>query len=344
MKRITIKDIARLAGVNHSTVSKALNDSPDLNEQTKLRIKKLAEELNYTPNNNARSLVSNETRTIGLITRNIKEFSVFANLSVLLSDELANQGYNSLLSLVEPHKGLKIFSQNRVDGILIWGGDDTEYEEEFYKQLNIIDIPIVSFGGEISPYINSLNIDRRTVITNAVEYLHQLGHRRVAFVGDTEEKTQKEKYQGYLDGILKYGLEYDPELIVNCSMDMKGGYQSCKKLLQINNPPTAVLAMSQNLTIGVNKAIDGAGLRIPDDISLIGYDLLPEEYYYSVPMTYASPSTSEFVEAIISLLLSSIKQKKEDPNNYKFKAQHLSIQAKLFLQQSCKNINDAIKY
>ncbi|TJY42821.1 LacI family transcriptional regulator [Cohnella pontilimi] len=290
----TIKDLAKAAGVSITTVSRALNGYPDVNEKTRNRIKKLAEELSYRPNAQAQSLVLKKTNTIGVIISEIKRSNAkdaFA-FEVLcgINDRAGELNYDILLFSTNPKKQLhKSYSdlcrERNVDGAILQGLKTSDpYLAEVINQPDfpcvLIDIPI---DGEWVGHVTSDNV---AGAREAVAHLAQLGHRKIAMInGHMEASVSRERLSGYILGLQEAGIPYDPALVEDGRFSEEGGEAAARGLLQRHPDVTAIFCASDLMALGAMKACEAMGRPIPDSVSLIGYDDISIASYCSPKLT-----------------------------------------------------------
>ncbi|MCI3919238.1 LacI family transcriptional regulator [Paenibacillus sp. TRM 82003] len=301
---VTIKDIARLAGVSYSTVSKALNDSPLVRPDTKRRIVELAAQLGYEPNLAAKSLVSRRSMTVGALLPSLERVALSA-LVGRINDELSARGYEMILSILPPTDAVRLFQRLQVDGIVVF--EDITPEARRVDSVST-DIPIVSIGSShiMGNRYALVDVKRKEALREAVRYLAGLGHCRIAYVGDAREadSKQQEKVAGFLEGAFESGLTADGAFILNSDGNTwKHGYEAGRQLLELERRPTAVITGAYDVTAGCLRAIQDGGLRVPEDLSLVSYDNIPQLAELDVPVTAVGAPVDRFAERIAAALL-----------------------------------------
>ena len=271
---VTIKDIAKLAGVSHTTVSRALNDSPLISQRTKAKIKTIAETLNYTPNYNAKSLVLDRSYNIGLFFSTITQgtSSSFFFEVVKGVNNVIHKGFNLIVSGIDEYADLNAINNKHFDGIIIM----SQSTKDDYFIYNILEkkIPIVVLNREV-PDAHVINIlsDDRNGVQNAVEYLISEGHRDIALIEGREGfKSSYERREGFVQALINHNIPIRKDYIVEGKYDMESGYRAMNQLLSLTNIPTAVFCSNDDMAVGAIKAIVNEGLRVPEDISIIGFD------------------------------------------------------------------------
>jgi len=301
---VTIKDIARLAGVSYSTVSKALNDSPLVRPETKARIVELAAQLGYEPNFAAKSLVSRRSMTVGVLLPSLERVALSALVS-RINDALSERGYEMILSILPPGSAAKLFQRLQVDGIVVF--EDITPEERNAEPV-ATDIPIVSIGAShlVGTRYAVVDVKRKDALREAVTYLASLGHTRIAYVGDAREadSKQQEKVAGFTEGAFACGLAPNDAIILNSDGNTwRDGYEAGRKLLALDAKPSAVVTGAYDVTAGFLRAVLDGGLRVPDDLSLVSYDNIPQLAELDVPVTAVGAPVTLFAERIAGALL-----------------------------------------
>lgn len=309
-KRITIKDIARLSGVSVATVSLVLNNRKGVSKETRFRVQAIAEKLNYTPSALARGLVTQKTKTIGLIVSDITD-PFYAELVKGVEDSAFNMGYSLILCNSDNQANkerlyINLLIEQHVAGlILVPVVNDTRNLEVAIKT----NTPIVLADRKLqSNRFSSVTCDNFGGASKAVEHLVQLGHKRIGCVAsfDLSFSTCSERVAAYKKKLNDMSLPVDESLIVLSNGKISGGIQSATKLLALSRPPTAIFAISDIVAFGVIEAVLDAGLRIPDDISVVGFDNIHYSEFFRVPLTTVDQPKYEMGEKVFSVLLKKI--------------------------------------
>lgn len=271
---VTIKDIAKIANVSHTTVSRALNDSPLINEATKERIRAIARELNYTPNVNARSLVLHRSYNIGLFFSTLDSGTsagFFYDAVRGVNCRIKGQ-YNLVVKAIEDYSDFHSISEKSFDGIIVMSqsADDNTFIEAIIEK----GIPQVVLNRNVTyPGVHNILTDDYTGAFNMVKYLIDQGHERIAIIeGKKGFQSTKERSNGYLDAMREHDLPVMDEQIVRGSYSLESGFEAMQQLLKLDHPPTAVFCSNDDTAVGAIKAVQEAGLVIPDDISIAGFD------------------------------------------------------------------------
>ena len=287
-RQVSIKDLARLAGVSQSTVSRALRNSPLVNPETTKKIQHLARESGYRASLVARSLVTRETKAIGCVVSSIADPFVAQVISGVYEAATQN-GYALLLanSNTDPEREIEAvlsFQDRRVDGILVVA---SRVGDRYGAHLASIHLPIVLINNQHSAtHIHSLMIDNVGAAQEATRHLAEIGHRRIAYLGSTAGQfSDEERLQGYRLTVNGFGLPENPDLVVYGDGTPKGGEQAMNELLALPDRPTAVFCYDDLLALGAYQAIHAAGLVIPQDISVVGFDDVFFAPYTVPPLT-----------------------------------------------------------
>lgn len=318
MSAFTIKDIARICNVGISTVSRAINDDPGINKNTRERILKVIEEYHYVPNNSARNLKMTESNTIALLIKGIDN-QFFQGMLRIYEEELKKMEYSFLIHAVgedqdDASVALELAKEKRLKGIIFLGGL-MDYSEE---KMNMIGIPYVlctvamDMAGPRRDCI-SVSINDEKESYKAVDYLCRKGHRKIAIITgrETDFDVGGLRLKGYKEALQDNGIEYDPELVRYMKSDLPeyscaNGYQVTKELLESGVEFTAIYAISDLVAFGAYKAIFDAGKKIPEDYSVMGFDGLEITRYFNPSLTTMVQPCSQMVKHSIELLMEAI--------------------------------------
>ncbi|MEF3305577.1 LacI family DNA-binding transcriptional regulator [Paenibacillus sp. GYB003] len=297
---VTIKDIARLAGVSHPTVSRALNDDPGVNEETRRKILQIAEQLDYVPNLAAKRLAERKSNCIGMIWPAFDSM-FFYNLCKQIRKEAAKKGMSVLLSLDDPVEAMRTLNQQFVDHVIYWAAPDWVPPAEFLKQKQLFKGDMLLIGGGAVEDAHCLKIDRKHGIFEAVKHLAGLGHTRIGFIGETTDKLV-----GFTQGIVDCKLEFRRDFLVPVtgarSPDEMFDEKAVSELLIGDDRPTALVLDSQAAFLQLVRLLRLCKIRVPDDLSLIVYDDVPELQMFEVPLTTIGPPLQALAERTIAML------------------------------------------
>jgi LacI family transcriptional regulator len=315
----TIKDLAKAAGVSITTVSRALNGYSDVNEKTRSRIKKLAEELSYRPNALAQSLVLKKTNTIGVIMSEIKRSNAkdaFA-YEVLcgINDRASELNYDILLFSTNPNKQLKktyadLCRERNVDGAILQGLKLSDsYLSEVVNQSGfpcvLIDIPV---AGDWVGHVTSDNVNGAR---EAIHHLFELGHRNIALInGHDEASVSRERFSGYMLALQELGLSYDPSLVIDGRFSEEGAMEAVEQILLHHPNVTAIFCASDVMALGAMKALERVGRTVPDSMSIVGYDDIIIASYCSPNLTTVRQDKYDLGYQAAQLLIDMLEGRK----------------------------------
>jgi len=285
---VSIKDIARVAEVSHSTVSRALHDSPLISEETKARIQHIAQEMGYSPSAIARGLVTKRTQTLGVVVTTIADPFV-AEVVRGVEERALDEGYSIILcqSQSDPEReiaAVEILSEKRVDAIIVTA---SRVGSLYLPLLEKLSVPIVLINNQQEGrYVYSVGTDNLQGGQLAAHYLLGLGHVHVAYITGPEWAAQsKLRWEGVRQALQAQGLDFGPTPIAQGDGRCEGGQEAMTQLLRRAAPPTAVFCYNDLTAIGAMQAVRQAGRRVPDDISIIGYDDIAYTSYVVPPLT-----------------------------------------------------------
>lgn len=339
----TIKDIARICGVGVSTVSRAINNHPDINPETKEKILNTIKEYGYVPNNSARNLKRVDAKAIAVLVKGMSN-PFFTSMIKVIGQECKKRHYAMELLHIESDEdevdvAQMVVKEKRLRGILFLGGRFSHSEEKL-KKLNVpfVFSTAASIPENISKNLYSnIGVDDRRESARMVDYLIRLGHRRIAIIvaeakGDSIGQLRLE---GYCDALKAHGIAVNPDLIYHTDdgighFSMENGYLTAKRLLEGGEPFTALYAVADALAIGASRALHEAGLRIPDDISLAGYDGIDMAGYMVPSLTTMRQPVAEIAKDTTKLLFDIISGKTGH--------QHITYDAELMVKESTKGI------
>jgi DNA-binding LacI/PurR family transcriptional regulator len=310
---VSIKDIAREANVSYSLVSRALNDSPRVNAQTKARIQRLAAEMGYLPSAVARSLVTRRTNTLGIVVTTITDL-FFAEVIHAIEETALNQGYNVILtnSGGQPERelaALRSLRERRVDGIILISGcsNETSCQDEG------IGIPIVIINNVHREHIGySVEVDNAAGSREAVVHLLHLGHRRIAHIaGPAREWDAVERLRGYEEALRAHGVAVEAELIVCGDNHPEAGIARMQQLLALPLRPTAVFCYNDATAIGAMRAARMAGLRVPEDLSVVGFDDIDLARHLEPPLTTVAQPKRQMGRTAVEMILQLLSETRQ---------------------------------
>ncbi|MEU6020034.1 LacI family DNA-binding transcriptional regulator [Micromonospora sp. NPDC047134] len=300
-------DVARLAGVSHQTVSRVLNGHPNVREQTRLRVQAAIAELGYRPNRAARALVTGRSQVIGVVAQNTTLYGP-ASLLAALEQTAAEAGFavsvgsvsdldhRSISAVVERHLA------HRVAGIVVIA--PVESAGEALERLPH-DVPLVTVDGDPRRPMPLVTVDQAAGARAATQHLLDAGHRTVWHVsGPSDWFDSAGRIEGWRAALLAAGVEIPP--LVPADWSAAAGYR-CGQMLARMPDVTAVFTANDHLALGVLRALHEHGRRVPDDISVVGFDDVPEAAYFIPPLTTVRPDFVAVARASLEMLLAQIE-------------------------------------
>ncbi len=313
-KTITIKDIATALNIHHSTVSRALNNHPDVNKNTKILVKQMAKQLDYHPNLFARNLKTNRTNVIGVIVPEIKHF-FFASIISGIEEVAHREGYALLLSQSNESYEREVINtealaSNRVAGLLVSISQTTKNDLHF-KDLQKQGISLVFFDRVMPNFkASTVVVDDYNGAFMATEFLIKKGYKRIAHIGGSKNfMITENRFKGYNDALKKYNILLDEELIYFGGFHEKNGNEGMQYLFGAVNKPDAVFAVNDPVAIGAYEAIKSRGLKIPDDIAIVGFSDNPVTALITPPLTTMKQPAYDMGKEAAELLFKHIKNK-----------------------------------
>lgn len=314
-KRVTHKDVAERAGVSVATVSYVLNNGPrPVAPETRVKVEEAIAELGYYPNELARSLRLQQSSTIGLILPNIMN-PVFAEIAHELESACRQEGFVLLLCNSDRQHDreehfIQILRAKQVDGVVITPHDDPV---ALIQPLVQARIPVVVLEHDL-PGVHCIVMDEQQGGRIATQHLIDLGHQRIALLRRTPSSAlSRERFIGYRQSLVAAGIAFDPRLVLECAAGQTAGAQAMQQLLALAEPPTAVFTHNDVLAMGALYAIRQAGLRAPDDISVVGYDDISSAAYFSPSLTTVRSPKAELGALAGRTILDLVRHKNDMP-------------------------------
>ncbi len=311
---VTLKDIAKEVGLSVTTVSRALNDYPDVSPQTKERIRQAAQEMGYHPHVIARKLQKRRTDTIGFVIPTAgPRFSdpFFIELITGIGDEAARQDFDLLVSTSAPgDQEAQVYHRltdgRRVDGLLLVR---IRHQDERISYLTSHDTPFVAFGRSDPPLdYPYIEVNSRQGISDITQHLIDLGHRVLAHIaGPSDLMFGTERMLGFRETLARNDIPLDEELVVTGYLTQRSGYEAAHRLLHQEHPPTAIVASNDLMAIGAMSAAQERGLIIGRDISITGFDNIPPAAHSHPPLTTVEQPVYDIGVTICHMLCQIIK-------------------------------------
>lgn len=330
-RTVTIQDVAKTAGVSVSTVSRVLNGKADVASETQERILSVIDDLGYTTNLAARSMRSRKKNLVGLIMPDI-EYPFAIEVMKGVNRAIAESEFDLLVYTTgdvrksgrafHEKKYVSLLTNSISDGILLVAPVAGEFN---------IDAPIVSIDPLASnPNYPAVHATNYQGALDAVEYLLGLGHRRIGYIsGRAELESSNRRLQGYRDALEKAGIPIDEQLIAPGDYTTATGVSGARELLSLVNPPSAIFASNDQMAMGVYQVAEEMGLRIPEDLSVVGFDNITESKYMG--LTTVDQFISEMGYVATQILIKII-------NGFPIEDQTYRMQTRLVVRNSCREV------
>ncbi|MFS0656128.1 LacI family DNA-binding transcriptional regulator [Bacillus sp. 179-C3.3 HS] len=333
---VTIKDIAKLANVSHTTVSRALNNSPFIKEKTRQKILSIAKQLNYSPNVHARGLVSQKSFTIGLFFTSLTEgtsssFFVDALKGV---NRVMTEHYNMFVRGIDDFQDYTTIHKQRYDGILLMS--QSEHDEAFIHHVKNQGIPIIVLNRRVeSEEVMNILADDSQGAYQAAHFFIQQGHKEIAMIEGKEGfKSTQERKAGFLQALIDHHVPMKKEYMIKGDYHMKSGFESMGALLALEHPPTALFCSNDDMAIGAINALYAKGKTCPDDMSIIGFDDIAFSSYTTPALTTVKKPIEKMcalgAEALFSVM--NGEKKEEHP-------QKVYVHTELMMRDSVKKVH-----
>lgn len=338
-KSLTVEDVAKEAGVSTATVSRVFNKSPLVTEKTVKEVLSVAEKLNYKPSRVARRLRAHKSASgvIGVIITDIK--NPFFSEVVRGIEDVAFENQHGIITCNSDEDGEKeefyinTLISEQVSGLVI---APTPHNHSLLQELADQGYPI-TFVDRISPDLkfDSVKVNNKYGAKMAVKHLLELGHKRIGIIGGIPGiTTTEERYKGYVKAHEEYDMPVDQQLVTFGNSRQDGGIKQARKLLAIENPPTALFVTNNLMTLGCLQELHERGVEIPDEMALVGFDDMPWAVALNPPLTAVRQPGHELGTNAADLLFKRIKS----PNR---SANHLMLDADLIVRKSCGAQNNA---
>ncbi|MEI8673485.1 substrate-binding domain-containing protein [Vibrio sp. SA48] len=332
----TMKDIARLAGVSTSTVSHVINKSRFVSEDIAERVNKAAQDLNYAPSALARSLKMNRTRTIGmLVTTSTNPF--FGEVVKGVERSCYHKGYNLILCNTEGDNermkaSINTLLQKRVDGLLLMCSTLEGERIEVFDRYPDIPVVVMDWGPMLfaSDKIQDNSLSGGYIATN---YLIECGHKEIGCItGPLIRHQAQMRYEGYKRAVLESGLEINPQWIVESDFECEGGYEAFNRMLENGPLPSSIFVSNDMMAMGVLNAAHEKGIRIPEDVSIMGYDDIHIARFMSPALTTVHQPKYRLGKVAVETLLKKLEKETLEP-------QVVQLDPTLVVRKSVKNLN-----
>jgi DNA-binding LacI/PurR family transcriptional regulator len=332
---ITIKDIAKMLNVSHTTVSRSLNDSPLISKETKDKVKEIAREYNYRPNVNARSLVLSKSYTIGLFFSTLRT-GTSANFflrAVRGVNSIVKGSYNLAVEAVDDLQDYHHINKRNFDGILVMS--QSPNDDEFIAHIVSEEIPLVVLNREIiGQKVTTILSDDLKGAYQLTKYIIESGHRDIAIIeGKPEFLNTHKRKQGFINAHIDAGLEFNEGWALPGKYDLESGYVAMKKILEMKELPTAVFCSNDEMALGAMKAIKQKEIAMPDEISVAGFDDMGFTAYLTPALTTVLRPIEEMSREATQILLNKLANLEEQPIGI------IHLATKMVIRDSIKKIN-----
>ncbi|MDO6851434.1 LacI family DNA-binding transcriptional regulator [Priestia megaterium] len=308
----TIYDVAKEAGVSISTVSKVLNNTGSIAEKTRKKVRDTMHQLDYQPS--VVASVKKRIQTIGLLIPNIAN-PFMAEIARGIENHVKKFGFSLMIcstdnNLKNEIEYISILKQKYIDGIIIATGLK---EDKAIKELLKAEIPVALLSRDVSSLaVDAVLVDDFLGGYEATEYLISLGHKRIAMITeDINFPTIRARFEGYKQALEKAGLPYDESLVSLNNTSLDEGKQSTRELLHLSVPPTAIFASTEFLAIGAIQAARELKIKVPQDLSIIGFDDTVLSTICDPPLTTIAQPIHEMSKKVVELLIEEIEDSKE---------------------------------
>lgn len=340
-KRVTSKDVAEKVGVSRTTVSLVLNDVKgiQISAETRQKVIDAAKELGYVPNATAQALASRRTQVIGLVlTRDQHHIATDAFLPRIISGLLTTAKKHSIRILIdwveEKHQESAYFElarAKRIDGMIL---STPRLKDKALEYLEDADIPTVLMGSIEGSSLPFVDVDNTKAAEKATSYLVGLGHENIACISNAppEYTSAPERVNGFKNVLSGMGIPVNKDLIRFANFDPESGYECMNSILQSGEKFTSVFVASDNVAIGAKSALRDANLRIPDDVSLVGFDDIPWAKYSDPPLTTIQLPAEELAQSACTLLMELIQ------DGWQNKQHRIILDTELIVRKSCKHL------
>lgn len=331
---VTIKTIARMAGVSHTTVSRALNGNPAVKEKTRQTIKKIATELGYSPNLSARGLVNNKTYTIGLFFSSIQTGTSTSFLTEVITrlHNALDKEYMLSVNGIDDLRNYNIAVKSRLDGVVVVS--QSQHDDEFIDFVKHNGLPLVVLNRLLKRHdVANVGFDDYTGTLQAMEYAVRLGHKSFGMIeGINSFESSTIRRQAFLDCVNKHQLKVMADAIVPGSYDAASGYRAMKRILLLPEFPTLIFCANDDMAVGALKACHELNVRVPEDISLIGFD-------DSVYAAFTSPALTTIRKPIDQLSELGLEMFDQVMNDPEYQLRTKVVIPELIIRDSVRNLN-----
>jgi LacI family transcriptional regulator/LacI family purine nucleotide synthesis repressor len=337
---VTIKDIAKQADVSTATVSRVINNHSDVSDKTRKLIRKIMKKNNYKPNTVARSLSTRKSNLIGIFFTDHYNSGLhhpfFREVIYGLEKSLGEKGYDIVYftnrNWGDSFSYLEKCKDRHVDGVALMGvpRDDPNLTKLLSSNIPVVFVDI-DINEENASYVISDNVSGAK---KAVNYLYGLGHRKIGMLmGITTTKPTQDRFLGYQEALKELNLSYNSDWVIDGNFSEKGGNKAIKKLLKLDELPTAIFCQSDGMAIGAMRELEDEEFQIPEDISIIGFDNIEASRYVKPALTTVAQNKKKMGSSVAQMLVGMIDNKREGSSSR-------ILPVKIIERDSCIKINN----
>lgn len=334
MKKVTIKDIAKVLGVSYATVSRALSGSSEISSETRTKVLQVCRELGYTTNYVARSMVMKRTEILGLIVSNIDN-PFMSELANYIEEHARARGYNLMVcnsshDIAQEEQVFRLLAGRQVDGIILFPTTANSYEG-LKPYLSTVPTVFLSENLHELP-VSYIAVDNYSGVRIGTEYLHSLNHKKILYLGRRKgSTTHRHRSRGYKDACKALGIE--PQFVDSTApfSSIRSGYELAKTVFAKPLEHTAIFAATDTVAIGVLQAAQEAGIRVPDDLSLLGFDDILYAGLPTINLTTIEQPKKTMATMVVDMLIDKI----QDPSKG---YSHSILMPSLVERGSCKRL------
>ncbi|SHK07300.1 LacI family DNA-binding transcriptional regulator [Paramaledivibacter caminithermalis] len=316
---VTINDIARAAGVSRTTVSRVLNDSGYVKEETRNNILKAIRELNYTPSAIARSLSTNKTNTIGVIVPEINN-PFFGEIIKGIGQVADEYNLNLILFNTDDNrkkelKALKLLKEQRIQGVIITPTyPEDDFDSNYLSTLENLGIPVILIDGHVECFnFSGVFIDHIKGAYDGTNALIEAGHKKIALItGCMNSRPAKDRLIGYKKALIMNNIPVDENYIFYGDYKHESAYEITKQILEMKDKPTAIFVMSNMMILGCMKAFYEENIRVPEDMAIIGFDKIEALNIVGMNISFINGPTIEMGRIGMKLLIDNLENKESN--------------------------------
>jgi len=335
---MTIKDLAAQTGYSVGTISRVLNNQPHVSELAREIILKAATESGFQLNENARQLKQQQSNSLLVVCKGNSN-ELFDTLLIAIQSRVADTQYTLIVDYIdesenEVRRALQLCREKKPQGILFLGGNQEHFQASFHH-INVPCVLVTSSAAELSlPNLSSVTSDDALAAAMAIECLLEMGHKNVVVIGGhrTYSDITRLRYQGCVQAFREKGISFREEQYETARFTFDEGYRAAKALLERNPDFTALFAMSDVMALGAIRALADSGKRVPEDVSVLGFDGLQIGEYTLPRLSTVAQSVEQLAEQSMDLLLRSIEDGAQ--------ARHEVVPIRLLLRESVREIED----